>query len=286
MKTNEQQRIIQNPQQLVQHIRHRLNGNGLADNWGVDTNKGRVKGSAVLLLLTPYQVHEDGSYEPCLLLNKRSHKVLQPGDLCCPGGGVERLDKFLSPALHCPLSPLHKWPSWKKWKSLDRKKAQGLALLLAAALREGWEEMRLNPLKVTFMGPLPVQKLIMFNRQIYPLVGWVPAHQHLVPNWEVERIVYLPLSRLFDVQYYGRYRLSFETRDGQSRRREDFPCFVHKGKNGNEILWGATFRIAMDFLNLVFGFEYPDLSSSEVIQGRLGRTYYGGNTEYPNKRGR
>jgi hypothetical protein len=286
LKSIEQQHIVQNPHKLVRQIRNRLNGNGLSDNWGVKTNQGRVKGSAVLFLLTPYQVHTDGPYEPCLLLNKRSREVLQPGDLCCPGGGVEWMDRVLSPVLHWPWSSLCKWPSWQKWKSTDRKKARGLALLLTAALREGWEEMRLNPLKVTFMGPLPVQKLIMFDRQIYPLVGWVPARQLLVPNWEVERIVYIPLNRLFDAQHYGRYRLTFETRDGNAHPNEDFPCFIHNGKNGNEILWGATFRITMDFLNLVFGFVYPDLSHSEVIQGRLGKTYYRGNPGYMRKRGR
>jgi 8-oxo-dGTP pyrophosphatase MutT (NUDIX family) len=283
LKTQVQQQILQNPKKLVQLIRHRLNGNGLSDNWGVQTNHGRVKGSAVLLLLTPYRGDADESYEPCLILNKRSRKVLQPGDLCCPGGGVEGLDKLLSLSLRWPRSPLRKWPSWNKWKSMDRKKAQGLSLLLAAALREGWEEMRLNPLQVSFMGPLPVQKLMMFDRKIYPLVGWVPAHQDLIPNWEVDRIVYIPLYRLFDTQNYGRYRLTFEARDGKKQREEDFPCFVHKEKNGDEILWGATFRIIMDFLKMVFGFELPDLSTSKVIPKRLGKTYYKGYNGNPSK---
>lgn len=277
LEINLQKQILQNPKKLVQQIRHRLNGNGLSGNWGVHTNHGRIKGSAVLFLLTPHQVDADEPNEPCLLLNKRSRMVLQPGDLCCPGGGVERLDKLLALVLRWPRSPLRKWPSWNKWKSMDRKKTQGLSLLMAAALREGWEEMRLNPFKVSFMGPLPVQKLVMFDRQIYPLVGWVPAHQDLVPNWEVDRIIYIPLSRLFDAQYYGRYRLTFETRGGKIHRKEDFPCFIHKSKNGDEILWGATFRITLDFLKLVFGFELPDLSTSKVIPGRLGKTYYRGN---------
>lgn len=276
MQDVKQQLITQNPQELVQQIRHRLNGNGLAANWGVHTNQGKIKGSAVLFLLTLCQAGSDGPYEPCLLLNKRSRKVLQPGDLCCPGGGVERLDKVLSQALHWPLSPLRKWPSWRKWKSMDRKKTRGLALLLTTALREGWEEMRLNPLKVAFLGPLPVQKLVMFDRQIYPLAGWVPANQRLVPNWEVERIVHIPLRRFFDFKHYARYRLSFENGDGRTRRKQDYPCFIHHGKKGKEILWGATFRLTMDFLNLVFGFELPDLSSSQVINGLLGETYFNG----------
>lgn len=159
---------------------------------------------------------------------------------------------------------------------MDRKKSRGLALLLATALREGWEEMRLNPLKVDFLGPLPVQKLMMFDRQIYPLVGWVAANQRLVPNREVERIVHIPLRRLFDCQHYARYRLRFITGQGEIRRKEDYPCFIHHGRKGDEILWGATFRLTMDFLNLVFCFELPDLSSSQVIEGLLDETYFNG----------
>jgi len=257
-------------------IQSRLDGNGLADNWGVYSDRGKIKGSAVLFLITPYQAGQRTALEPCLVLNKRSRQVLQPGDLCCPGGGVDRRDKILSQALHWPLSPLRKWPSWRLWKNTSPDKAKRLALLLATALREGWEEMRLNPLRVSFMGPLPVQQLILFNRQIHPLVGWVPDHQKLVPNWEVERIVHLPLRKLLEVKNYARYRLSFLTSEGEARRREDFPCYIHSGSGSDEVLWGATFRIAMDFLKLVFGFQLPDLSSAPLFKRRLGQTYLNG----------
>lgn len=271
------------PQALVQTIQHCLDGNGLAHNWGDLVLHDKIKGSAVLFLLTPFQTGAKDAFEPCLLLNKRSQKVIQPGDLCCPGGGVQPLDKILSNALYWPFSPLRKWPAWRKWKAKDRQKARGLALLLTTALREGWEEMRLNPLKVSFMGPLPVQKLIMFNRQIYPLVGWVPPNMSLSPNWEVERIVYIPLRRLFDHRYYARYRLSFKTKDGDVQRKEDFPCFLHYGRKDEEILWGATFRITMDFLKRVFGFEMPDLSQAPVITRRLGPAYLNGSLMQPEK---
>jgi hypothetical protein len=260
-----------------------LDGNGLAHNWGDLVLHGKIKGSAVLFLLTPFQTGAKNAFEPCLLLNKRSQKVLQPGDLCCPGGGVEPLYKILSNTLFWPFSPLHKWPAWRKWKAKDRQKARGLALLLTTALREGWEEMRLNPLKVSFMGPLPVQKLIMFNRKIYPLVGWVPPNMPLTPNWEVERIVHIPLRRLFDYRNYARYRISFKTKDGDVQRKEDFPCFLHRGRKDEEILWGATFRITMDFLKLVFGFEVPDLSQAPVITRRLGSAYLNGSLMQPEK---
>lgn len=194
---------------------------------------------------------------------------------------MEPLDKILSNTLHWPFSPLRKWPAWRKWKAEDRQKARGLAHLLTTALREGWEEMRLNPLKVSFMGPLPVQHLMMFNRQIHPLAGWVPPNMSLSPNWEVERIVYIPLRRLLDHRYYARYRLSFKTQYGDDQRKEDFPCFIHQGRKDEEILWGATFRITMDFLRLVFGFEMPDLSEAPVIARRLGSAYLNGSLMQP-----
>jgi 8-oxo-dGTP pyrophosphatase MutT (NUDIX family) len=276
MQMAKQQNGLMDTQWLIQRIRQRLDGDGLAKNWGVRTDQGKIKGSAVLFLLTMGPTDGDKPPEPCLLLNKRSQKVLQPGDLCCPGGGVERFDRLLSCALHWPLSPLRKWPAWRQWKSLHPNQSRGLALLMTTALRECWEEMHLNPMKVAFMGPLPVQKLVLFNRQIYPLAGWVDQNQPLVPNWEVERIVHIPLRRLLDPKHYARYRLSFNTRQGVARRKEDFPCFIHHGRQGDEILWGATFRITMDFLKLVFGFQLPDLSDSPVIKRKLAQSYLDG----------
>ncbi len=263
-------------QDLAQRIRQRLDLEGIPGGWADLSANGKTKGSAVLFLITPHPVAPGRRPEPCLLLNKRSVDVLQPGDLCCPGGGVERYDKILARLMHWPLSPLRKWPSWKKWRSNHRNTAIELATLLTAGLREGWEEMRLNPFNVMFLGCLPVQKLIMFERHIYPLVGWVANHRNLVPNWEVERIVHIPLLRLMDPQRYGRYNLTFHTRQGVSHRNEQFPCFVHQGRNGREVLWGATFRITMDFLRVVFGFELPDLKGAPVIDRQLGQTYLNG----------
>lgn len=268
--------IADNPKQLIQQVRQSLNDKGLDKDWGNFSGLGNVKGSAVLLLLTMYQSHPDIPAEPCLLLNKRSDKVLQPGDLCCPGGGVERLDKWLAPAMQCPLSPLRRWPSWSGWRAGHPGKAKGLALLLTTALREAFEEMRLNPLKVHFLGPLPVQQLIMFERLIYPLAAWVPSRQRLKPNWEVARIVRIPLKRLLDPGNYGRYRISYMANQKRLQRQDDFPCFIHQRRNGQEVLWGATFRIAMDFLEQVFGFELPDLSNAPVREKYLGSGYLNG----------
>jgi 8-oxo-dGTP pyrophosphatase MutT (NUDIX family) len=274
------------PQELVRRIRHRLDGNGLQADWGAPVGEGHITASAVLFLLTCRSSSDNEPAEPCLLLNKRSQQVLQPGDLCCPGGGIEPKDRLLSHVLGWPFSPLLKWPGWKRWKHAPSQSGRRLALSLAAALREGWEEMRLNPFRVAFMGPLPIQKLVMFRRDISPLAGWVTQEHPLVPNWEVARIVHIPLRKLLQQRYYARYRLRFDTARRASRSEEDFPCFVHHDPNGEEILWGATFRITMDFLKLVFGFERPDLSGAPVIHRKLDETYLNGSRNHPPRKPR
>ncbi len=267
--------------EVFRRIRRSLDGNGLQTDWGLQIDDGHIKASAVLFLLTLRPPEEGQPAEPCLVLNKRSRRVLQPGDLCCPGGGIASKDRLLSYALHWPFSPLQKWPTWKRWKRTSYRSARRLSLLLATALRESWEEMHLNPFKVAFMGPLPSQKLVLFRREIYPLVGWVSQRQPLAPNWEVERIVHLPLRKLVQEKHYARYRLSFDTPQEVNRRNEDFPCFVHYGRGGKEILWGATFRITMDFLKLVFGFDLPDLRQAPVIYRQLDETYLSGSNAHP-----
>ncbi len=267
--------------QLTGWIRKRLNRNGIPPGWTRASGDGNSRSSAVLVLI---KVHRAGPHrrpEPCLLLNKRSAEVLQPGDLCCPGGGVDRLDRLLAHLVHWPLFPLGKWPFWRKWRRTHPHAAARLATYLFTGLREGWEEMRLNPLKVEILGCLPVQKLVLFERHIYPLVGWMADPQRLVPNWEVERIVHIPLRRLMDPGNYGRYQLRFQTTRGVSQPKESFPCFVHRGRNGREVLWGATFRIAMDFLEVVFGFGLPNLDQSPVIHRQLGHTYLNGSRFRP-----
>lgn len=236
--------------------------------------------SAVLFLLGMNCNKNDFSNAPCLILNKRSLKVKQPGDLCCPGGSISsRVDAFLSKILYLPGSPLTRWPYWQRWHKQRRHESKNLALLFATCLREGFEEMRLNPLKVKLLGPLPPQKLIMFHRVIYPMVCWINHQQQFTPNWEVERVVYIPLQNLLNPSHYARYRLRVETfrKDGKTPDATDYPCFIQKDQDNTDILWGATFRIAMVFLEIVFGFKPPDMESLPVIFGSLDKNYLTGN---------
>jgi hypothetical protein len=168
--------------------------------------------SSVLFLLGPDCQGVRLSSTPCLILTKRSLKVKQPGDLCCPGGSISSgLDFYLAKLLYLWGSPLYRWPYWSLWRKKRRGEARRLALLLATCLREGFEEMRLNPLGVTFLGPLPSQQLVMFRKVIFPMVCWVGRQKRFLPNWEVERVVYIPLQNLLNPTGYARYRLQSES---------------------------------------------------------------------------
>jgi 8-oxo-dGTP pyrophosphatase MutT (NUDIX family) len=229
--------------------------------------------SAVLFLMGP---HCDMGFEPCVLLNKRSLKVRQPGDLCFPGGRISQpLDAHLSRFLRLPFLPLGRWPYWQAWRSEREQEAKRLSLLLAASLREALEEMRLNPIGVRFLGPMPPQGLVMFRRVIYPMVGWLSRQTRFLPNWEVDRIVFVPLRRLLQPERYGVYRLQ-SRRDGAVGMPQDFPCFFHRDASGPEVLWGATYRIVTLFLEMVFGFRPPEGPALRVIEGSLENGYWQG----------
>jgi hypothetical protein len=265
-----------NPRALMEHISGALQeknrgGNGFPEDVFVSPVT-----SSVLFLLSG---RCDGSSEPCVVLNKRSFRVRQPGDLCFPGGRVApRLDLFLAKLLKSPLSPLARWRFWADWRDHRREQASRLSLLLATSLRESVEEMRLNPFGVTFLGPMPSEDLSLFRRILYPMVAWINRQKHFLPNWEVEKIVYVPLRELLNSSSYACYRLHFKGagQRGGEGYVQDFPCFRHQNEKGEEVLWGATFRIVMSFLETVFGFSAPSMDSLPVIRRTLDERYLNG----------
>jgi len=242
--------------------------------------KNSSSASAVLFLLGFIDEGKRFPSEPCLILNKRSLKVKQAGDLCCPGGSISsRLDSFLAKLLYLPGSSLSNWPYWHIWRKEQHRQARRLALLFATSLREGFEEMRLNPFRVKFLGPLPPQQLVMFERVIYPMVCWISGQRRFSPNWEVEEVVYIPLKKLLMHSNYARYRLNIKTLHENEKKTivKNFPCFLHEHNDSVEKLWGATFRITMVFLEIVFGFKPPDIESLPIVHGTLDENYLTGN---------
>lgn len=235
--------------------------------------------SAVLLVLGEGCGTSDLSREPCLILNKRSQQVRQPGDLCCPGGGLSpKVDPHLARLLALPGVSMLGWPYWSKWRKRHPGQARRLSLFLATGIREGFEEMRLNPLGLRFLGPTPPARLHLFRRIIYPMVVWVRRQKRFFPNWEVEKVVRIPLRYLLNPDHYARYRVRFSPGIQQrfDRSVEDFPCFLLERRGEREMLWGATYRIVVAFLETVFGFIPPEETSLPVISGTLRGAYLTG----------
>ena len=267
------QHLLRQPPRLIKHITHRLyacnSRQSVFPADGIDWQSA----SAVLFLLGRHPHKGRLAGEPCLILNKRSANVRQPGDLCCPGGRVSRrLDAGLAILLKLPIFHLVRWPHWPRWRKTRPRDAKWLRLFLATGVRESIEEMRLNPFGLEFLGPLPAQPLIMFQRVIYPMVVWVSGQKRFYPNWEVEKIIYIPLRDLLNPARYARYRLRFGVQS-TTPQVHTFPCFRHAQGNKEEVLWGATYRITAVFLDYVFGFVPPDLNSLPEIHGSLSRSY-------------
>jgi 8-oxo-dGTP pyrophosphatase MutT (NUDIX family) len=248
-----------------------------------------VRTSSVLLLLGWLLPKEGATPEICIILNKRSKEVKQAGDLCCPGGAIEKLDHALARLLAFRGSSLSRWPCWSELKTAQPQNAEFLSLLYAAGLREAWEEMGLNPFGLTFLGPLPAQCLVLFRRSIHPMVAWISHQKRFHLSWEVERIVPFPLRALLNPFNYACYR-RYVPRHLEWRFKGtnlDFPCFIYKIGDRAELLWGATFKIVTLFLEMVFGFQVPDIGKLPLVPASLneeyviGRTPNGARQNYP-----
>jgi 8-oxo-dGTP pyrophosphatase MutT (NUDIX family) len=212
-------------------------------------------------------------------LIKRSARVSQPGDLSCPGGMIHPLmDRLLQPLLlHSPL-PIIRGPARVYALKRNPEDLRIITLFLANALRESWEEIGLSPCRVRFLGPLPTHRLTRFRRTIFPLAGFVERPGTPRPNREVERIVEIPLASFFREELIGCYTISGPDAAGTvvsgSLR---YPCMIHRNPaGGEEILWGATFNIIIQFLGIVMDYHLPDWMKGPVIQRTLSAEYLTG----------
>jgi hypothetical protein len=114
---------------------------------------------------------------------------------------------------------------------------------------------------------------------IHPLVGWTGRHQCLSANWEVERIVWIPVQRFLDAGAYIRLRttMGFGADSEGSLNFRDFPAFRFSTPHGSEVLWGATYRITMGFLKQVLGITAPEPAGLPIVVKRLNAAYLTGN---------
>jgi len=271
--------LLAEPAALQVHIQRALQAGANPVSLWDDGHPINNSLSVVFFLLGVYRLAPDQPMEPCVIFNKRSSRVRQPGDICCPGGGIApRFDHLAAHLLRLPRAPLRQWDYYGYWQQHAPQSLPRLRLLLATALREGFEEMRLNPWGVRFQGMLPSEHLVMFKRMIYPLVGWVKRQQHFTPNWEVARIVRIPIRDLLHPTGHIGLRLKMvhsHTEKGGGKFQY-FPAFRHPSPDGTEILWGATYRITMNFLDRVFGFVPPDTGNRTVVEKCLTEAYLTG----------
>jgi hypothetical protein len=240
----------------------------------------RQQTAGVLLLLCQ---RADCTSEPggwVLQLIKRSSRVSQAGDISCPGGMLHPLIDWAFSLLFIrrgflPCLPLSVG-SARDVAAAARKKT--ISLFLANALRESWEELHLNPLHVSLLGSLPTYSLHLFRRTIFPLVAITRSDWTPIPNPEVDKIIEIPLTSFFRKDSYGRYMIeASETLPTTDQGPWEFPCLIHEDDDGEEILWGATFYIIMNFLGIVFDFQLPDLHARRIRNKTLNLDYLSGN---------
>jgi 8-oxo-dGTP pyrophosphatase MutT (NUDIX family) len=221
---------------------------------------------------------KDGG-EYVFLLNKRSRSVQQPGDLCAPGGGIHPfLDSLSQKVLQFGLLPGVGGPGLERAKDRGKGTYQKILFILGNALRESWEELRLSPFNVEFLGPLPTYCLHSRRWIIFPLVGEVKRPWKFKFSWEVEKIVPIPLEAFFHPENYAVYSLEVPEKliAAGIPNPWEFPCLVYPENGEEEILWGATFKVIQTFFKIGFDFQFPFPDGKKVVHRPLALNYLSG----------
>ena len=191
--------------------------------------------------------------------------VSQPGDLSFPGGMLSPIkDNLLKYLISMGIIPLLNDNKNLFIKKYDNDNNQLRMLYLASAIREAWEEVRMNPFKLIYLGSIPTYTLNMFHRIIFPSVCFLKSQSRYHMNDEVDGIINIPLSAFFNELYY--YRLSVQA-PHLSNHKEEFPCLLFKERDGEEhLLWGATFFLIMNFLKIVHNYDPPSIPAERSIK--------------------
>lgn len=249
-------------------------------------HSGNNHGAAGVLLLIydrPSETATDNSTQNLVFqLIKRSARVPQGGDISCPGG-------FLSPIVDRGLACLTSLGIIPAINGLSREYARKrpdnaygiINLFLANAIRESWEEIRLNPFNIDFLGPLPTYSLTLFQRTIFPLVAFVKRPWQFRPNQEVDKVLEIPLRHFFEEHHYAWFSIDSTYHSDDDAHRQ-FPCFAVQNKNGTpDILWGATFNIIQAFLRIIFDFRLPEIPADRHFKRILTLDYVTGRQDAP-----
>jgi hypothetical protein len=243
----------------------------------------RYTSSGVLLPLE----FDSSSGEYTVILNKRSTYVQQAGDLCFPGGGMDsRVDRILSSLLAWGVLPTRRSRPLRRLMRGSSPEREISLFILASVLRESWEEMRLPPWKVEYLGGLPTLWMQSFPRVIFPVVGRIRSGWRARPNWEVESVLRVPLRAFFDPANYAicRFAIAAPPEGGKEMLEWEYPCLVVSDPGGEEILWGATFRILMNFMHRVLGLPADQINPSRRVLKELSPHYFEGKRRSRRKR--
>ncbi len=217
--------------------------------------------------------------EMCFQLIKRSFRMSQPGDIGCPGGMIHPLsDRFLSLLVRSGLLPVWRRPFVPDANGFDRGTRSAIALFLSTALRESWEEIGLPPWNVRCLGPLPTHSLTLFQRTIFPLVGFLPKPYRPRLSGEVERLLEIPLRSFLDPSRYADLIIELTDDVGQPdvARRRQFPSFLVDDAE-EDVLWGATFSIIVRFFKIVLDVDIvPTGDTGRTVVKKMGAEYITG----------
>jgi 8-oxo-dGTP pyrophosphatase MutT (NUDIX family) len=114
--------------------------------------------------------------------------------------------------------------------------------LLAAALREAYEEVGIEPQTVEVLGSFEGRRTHSTDIMVTPFVGLVQGSPTLRPDpKEVAEIFEVPLTALADPRYRGAHRWR---RNGSVSLR---PAILYQG----QVIWGLTYELTTRFLELV-----------------------------------
>jgi len=239
------------------------------------------EGAGILLPLFFAQEKTKENIPPAqytFLLNKRSALVQQPGDLCVPGGGIKPADKLLQKILEMAPIPWIKKDAWLLAKQRGKGIYEKILLILSIALRESWEEIRLHPFNIEFLGALPAYRLQSRRWIMFPVVGRVKKAWRPKLSWEVEKIIPIPLAAFFEAANYALYSLEVPEKLKAQGIPDpwEFPCFVYRINGAEEILWGATYMVIRSFFHIIFPFSLPSPNGQRIIRRPLLTNYFSG----------
>jgi 8-oxo-dGTP pyrophosphatase MutT (NUDIX family) len=121
---------------------------------------------------------------------------------------------------------------------------------VAAALREAFEEVDLDPSLVTTIGWLHPVLTMVSASFILPVLGTVERRPDLVANpGEVERIFDVSLAELADPAVFHEERWHIPGRVIAGSEDNSFPVWFFEVSG--ELIWGATARMLYELLSIV-----------------------------------